>query len=78
MPRYFFHLEAEGLVLDDWGTEFPDVNSAREDAIRACGEMIREVPMTIRRGGVWRLWITDQPDGSGNKVFTLTVATQNE
>ena len=78
MPRYFFHLQDDILSLDEQGIEFPDVNTAREEAVRACGEIIREIPVTIRRGGEWRLWVTDQPDGSGNRVFTLTVATQNE
>jgi len=44
VPRFFFHVQNDTLVLDEEGMEFPDVDSAREEAIRACGEMIREVP----------------------------------
>src|SRR5947209_20348440 len=63
--RLFFHVHDGTTILDDEGTDFPDVNAARDEAIRTCGEMVREVPAIIQSGGgdVWRLWVTDQPDG---------------
>jgi hypothetical protein len=77
MTRFFFHIQDASTTLDDEGTELPDVNAARQEAIRACGEMIREIPATIRRGDAWRLWVTDQPRGQGHTLFTLTVAAEN-
>jgi hypothetical protein len=77
MIRFFFHMQDDSTTLDDEGTELPDVNAAKQEAIRACGEMIREIPAAIRRGNVWRLWVTDQPLGRGHTLFTLTVAAEN-
>ena len=76
MSRYFFHRHDGGTSLDDEGIELVDLNTAREEAIRTCGEMVRELPVTVCRGYTLRLWVTDQPDGSGTTVFALTVSVQ--
>jgi hypothetical protein len=78
MARFFFHVQDGSTFLDDEGTELPDTNVARQEAIRASGEMIREVPGTIRSGLGWRMWVTDEPQGLGKPVFTLTVSVRNE
>jgi uncharacterized protein DUF6894 len=38
--------------------EFPDFEAARREAIVACGELLREVPAQIWKGGSLRLWVT--------------------
>jgi hypothetical protein len=50
MPRYFFHMRDGSTVLDAEGTELPDLKAARDEAIRACGEMLRDIPNTINDG----------------------------
>ena len=64
--------------LDDEGPELPDTNAAREEAIRACGEMLRDVPWTINNGDPFCLWATDQSHGEGHTLFALRVAAQSE
>jgi hypothetical protein len=65
-------------TFDGEGVDLPNQISAREEALRACGEMIREVPASICSGIPWSLWVTDQPDGKGETLFTITVsATAN-
>jgi hypothetical protein len=78
MARFFFHLQDGSTFLDDEGTELSDPNAARLEAIRVCGEMLREVPQSVSNGGPFRLWVTDGPHGRGETVFTLTVAAQTE
>ena len=41
MPRFFFDVDAEGLDTD--GLELPDRKSARAEAIRAAGEILRDI-----------------------------------
>jgi hypothetical protein len=77
MPRYFFHVHDGRAVLDEVGTEFEDLTSAQNDAIRACGEMPRELPSIIQRGETWSMWVTDQPNGTGKVLFWLHVSASN-
>jgi hypothetical protein len=47
---------------------------AREEALRTCGEIIREMPASIWSSIPWTLWVTEQPDGSGETLFTINVS----
>jgi hypothetical protein len=43
MPRFFFDIDWEGLILaDDEGLEFPTALAAREEAARAVAEMVSD------------------------------------
>jgi hypothetical protein len=77
MPRYFFHVHDGAAWLDAEGTELPSLETAREEAIRALGEMIRDIPPAISKGEQFQLWVTDQPRGEGSKLFVLTVAAES-
>ena len=77
MPRFFFHVEDGATFLDADGIDFPDLKAARDEAIRATGEMLRETPNAIHRGDPLRMWVTDQPRGEGAKLFALTVAAED-
>ena len=74
MPQYFFHVHNGSLSTDEEGLDFPDLNCARREAIRACGEMLREVPAAICNGDPMRMWVTDQPDGQGNTLYSLNIS----
>jgi hypothetical protein len=78
MARFFFHVQDGSTFLDEEGTELPDPNAARQEAIRTCGEMLRDVPWAINNGEPFRLWVTDQPHGQGHTLFALMVAAQSE
>lgn len=77
LPRYFFHTHNGETVLDHRGLEFPDFRAARDEAIRTCGEMLRQIPSAINNGDPFQLWVTDQPEGKGKKLLTLTVSVEN-
>jgi hypothetical protein len=74
MSRFFFHVRNGSTMFDGDGVEFPNVASARREAIVACGELLRDVPAAVWNGGSLRLWVTDQPDGQGNTVYSLNVS----
>ena len=77
MPRFFFHLEDGATFLDADGIDLPDLKAARDEAIRATAEILREIPNAIHRGAPIRMWVTDQPHGEGAKLFALTVAAED-
>ena len=77
MSLYFFHVQNGSTTLDDEGLDFPDLDSARREAICACGELLREVPAVIWNGDTLHLWVTDQPDGAGNTLFSLNISPSN-
>jgi hypothetical protein len=43
MPRYFFHVRDGTSLIDNEGTELSDVAEAREQAVVAAGEAIRDL-----------------------------------
>jgi hypothetical protein len=40
VPRFFFHLYDDGIVLDQEGQELPDIEAAREKALGQARDMI--------------------------------------
>ena len=74
MSLYFFHVQDGSTTVDTAGVDFPDLDSARREAICACGEILRDVPAAIWNGDMLRVWVTDQPDGQGNTLFSLNVS----
>ena len=72
MPHYYFNLKDGRLSLDDEGSELPDIHSARKEALRLSGEVLRhEAAESLWQGEPWQLWVTDQPGGKGATLFTL-------
>jgi hypothetical protein len=48
MPRYFFHIRhGDSLILDSEGTEFPNPQLAREEAISSAREILAQ---RVRQG----------------------------
>jgi len=74
MSLFFFHVCDGSTTFDGDGVEFPDFEAARREAIVACGELLREVPAQIWKGGSVRLWVTDRPDGQGDTLYSLNVS----
>jgi hypothetical protein len=73
LPRLFFHVDDGTVTTDEEGLEFSDLAAARREALRACGEMLREEPAVIWSGKPWRLWVTETSDASGKIIFSLSV-----
>jgi len=42
MPRYYFHLHNGALARDEEGRELPDLEAARQEAIKAARELMGE------------------------------------
>ncbi len=59
MPRFFFHAQAESRMTDDTGLELDDLVQARREAIRTCGEMIRDAPEGFWGSRPWNFTVTD-------------------
>ncbi len=68
MARYYFNIYDGQTPADDDGTELPDVYTARKEAIRLCGEILREVRCSFDSESDWRLEVTDDHD---NRLFIL-------
>ena len=68
MPRYFFNVYDGYSSLDQDGTEFPDIYTAQNEAIRLSGEILREEGGRFWNGTEWRLEVTDV---SGVVLFVL-------
>jgi hypothetical protein len=82
MPRYFFHTEEKYISIDEEGTELPDLNAVRAEAIRTAGEMLRDAGLRSctddpRNGEPWRLWITDGSRGAGKTRLSIHVLMQD-
>ena len=67
MPRYFFHVHDGKDYTDREGVELPDAKSAREEAIRAAGGMLRDMSSRFATEE-WRMNVTDR---DGRPVLTL-------
>jgi hypothetical protein len=59
MPRFFFHTETESRFTDAEGTECLDHVAARHEAIRTCGEMMRDCAEGFWGSRPWSVTVTD-------------------
>ncbi len=59
MPRYFFHAYHERDLPDEDGVDLPDMQTVRVEAIRAAGEMLRDLGGAFP-GEEWRMVVTDE------------------
>lgn len=71
MPRYFFH-HIDGVVQRDTsGTELPDIDAARTEAVITLGHAMKDHPESLRNGGKTRIEVTDE---SGAVVAAISVS----
>lgn len=68
MPRYFFHISDGKDLPDEDGTELPDLAHAREQAVIAAGEAIRDAGSRFWNHGEWGMQVVDE---RGEPVCTL-------
>lgn len=62
MPRYFFHVIDGASFRDETGTELPDIDAARAQAIRLSGEILQETGARFWNGTAWKLIVTDNDE----------------
>jgi hypothetical protein len=62
MPRYYFHVEDDRREIDQIGVELPDLQAARQEAVRAASEILRDGGgQALWSGKPWRMWVTEVP-----------------
>lgn len=68
MPRFFFNVRDGVDLIDEVGTELPDMMAVRSTAVLAAGEAISELGQKFWESKDWRLVVTDE---NGKQVLTL-------
>ena len=71
MPRYFFHVHDGHAMIDHEGTELAGPDEARQQAITAAGEILRDQDKTFWNGEDWNMHVKDEV---GRTVCTLLFA----
>jgi hypothetical protein len=71
--RYYFHVKDGHTILDQDGEEFPDIEHVKANAVRASGEMLRDLSHyeNFWVGEPWKLWVTDGPEATGKTILEL-------
>jgi hypothetical protein len=69
VPLYFFNVSHHSLQPDTEGSEFPDIYAAQAEAVRLCGEMIRDIDDSFWEVPLWQLRVTNDDQ---RLLFTLT------
>ena len=69
MPRFFFHVTSNMRSdPDSVGTDLPDLKAARSEAIKACGEMLRDLDGSLVHQGEWSMELVDE---EGHRLLTF-------
>ena len=68
MPRFFFHIEYDGLAHDDEGTELADLPIAKCEAVKLAGQMICDAAGGFWDKDEWKLSATNE---EGMTLFSL-------
>ena len=59
MPRFHFNIHDGVSLIDTEGTELPDWQAARLEAIRRAGEVLQNDAQRVAIGEDWRIEVTD-------------------
>lgn len=59
MPRYFFHLRHQHESSDSDGIDLPDFEAAWAEAVRTCGEMLRDFEGSLGPERPFELTVSD-------------------
>ena len=59
MPRYHFHVYDGSALKDPKGSDLPDLQAARTEALKRAGAIIGDAGERADLGEEWRLDVTD-------------------
>jgi len=77
MAMHYFHMANGQTNFDSVGTDLPDLQSVRKEALRAGSEMLNlGGGEQLWAGEPWRIWVTDEPDGSGQTILTIELTAR--
>ncbi len=71
MSRYYFDVRDGSVFPDDTGTELPNIETAREQAVRFSGKLLTDLGAKFWDVGDWRISVRDE---SGRVLFGLSLA----
>ena len=75
--RYYFNITDGVDLLDEEGLELADLDAVKKEALLSSGEMLKDLQgQYFWTGEPWVLWVTDQPNGGGNTMLTLTLTSR--
>jgi hypothetical protein len=75
--RYYFNIKDGTTIHDDEGMEFDNIGAVKEEAIRSSNDLLKGLQGEhFWTGEPWVLWVSDQPNGGGNTVLTLTFSAR--
>jgi hypothetical protein len=69
MPRFFFHVEDGESYTDLQGTELPDIEAARHEAVRFAAALLHDQAERFWDSTEWRVRVTNDVDLT---LFELT------
>jgi hypothetical protein len=70
MPQYFFHTQTQARAIDGEGLELSGDAEARSEAIKSCGEMVRDAPERFWGSRPWAVTVTDT---TGRVLYEISV-----
>jgi hypothetical protein len=59
MPRYYFHTQSDNRLTDTDGVELAGPFEARKQAIKSCGDLMRDCADTFWGSRPWSVTVTD-------------------
>jgi hypothetical protein len=75
--RYFFNIKDGATILDEQGIEFDNIQEVKDEAVRSSADLLKGLHSEyFWSGEPWLLWVTDQPNGAGKTVLTLTFSSR--
>jgi hypothetical protein len=73
MPRFFFNVHDGKDLTDNEGTDLPDANAARNEAVSFAGSLLRELNGEFWLSQDWHIRVTDD---AGETVCALRFSTE--
>jgi hypothetical protein len=71
---FHFHWSGSATNLDRGGIDLSDLAAARAEAVATIADILRDGNVDfLWTGKPLRVWVTDQPNGSGKVLFALNV-----
>jgi Domain of unknown function (DUF6894) len=79
MPRFYFHIDDGWTHIDQVGVKLPDLETARDEAVSAAGQILRDgAAKNLWSGKPWRMWVTQSPLATEKPLFVLRFSATNE
>jgi uncharacterized protein DUF6894 len=74
MPRYFFNVHDGQDLPDKEGVELASREAAQTEALRAAGDMLKEIGREFLRDHAWEMHVTDE---AGKTVCRLRFSAED-